>query len=147
MSEDQLQEKSTPGKYVFGAFPLYEHKTPEFRESNGYPYIKYGDDNSYPDYLVYLYNRSAIHNAIVNGKTRFILGRGWQPAEGAKDANLSRFMGRVNPSDTLNDLTYKTILDRLIFGGYALRVLWMGGKITTIYHQPFQTIRTNVEQT
>lgn len=146
MTEVAQHEKPIQDKYVFGAFPLYEHKTPEFREINGYPYIRYGDDNSYPDYLVYLYNRSAIHNAIVNGKTRFILGRGWQPVDGVNDANLKRFLGRVNPSDTLNDLTYKCILDRLIFGGYGLRVLWMGGKITTIYHQPFQTIRTNLDQ-
>lgn len=145
MTEDQQQGKSTPDKYVFGAFPLYEHKTPEFRESAGYPYVKYGDNNDYPDYLVYLYNRSAIHNAIVNGKTRFILGQGWQAEGDKKDANLQRFLNRVNPSDTLNDLTYKAILDRLIFGGYALRVLWLGGKITTIYHEPFQKVRTNVD--
>jgi len=147
MSENLQPEKSTKDKYVFGAFPLYEHKTPEFREKSGYVYVQYGDDNAYPDYLVYLYNRSAIHNAIVNGKARFINGLGWQVSDGMVDGNLTNFMSRVNPSDDLNELTQKAILDRLIFGGYALRVLWMGGKIVNIYHQPFQTIRTDAEQT
>lgn len=147
MNGQQPQEKSTQeAKYMFGGFPLYEHKTPEFREWKGKPYVMYGDDNAYSDYLIYLYNRSAIHNAIVNGKVRFILGQGWAVEDGAADSVARAFMARVNPSETLNDLTYKVILDRLIFGGYALRVVWLGGKIVNVYHQPFQTIRTNVKQ-
>jgi hypothetical protein len=153
MSEQQQPERSirgrkdrkNEGKYHFSDFPLYEHKTPEFREKQGGSYVYYGEDNAYPDYLVYLYNRSATHNAIVTGKTRFVLGRGWIIKDGVNDPKLMDFMRRVNPSDDLNELSYKCILDRLIFGGYALRVIWMGGKIVSIYHQPFQTIRTNVD--
>lgn len=145
MSEEQQQEKYTQGKYLFSSFPMYEHKTPDFREKKGYEYVRYGEDNTYPDYLVYLYNRSSIHNAIVNGKTRFILGQGWTLANAGTDATLSDFLNKVNAVDTIDELTYKCITDRIIFGGYALRVNWMGGKIVSMYHQPFQTIRTNAQ--
>lgn len=145
MSEAQPQETSTQGKYLFSSFPLYEHKTPEFREAKGYEYIRYGQDNTYPDYLVYLYNRSSIHGAIVNGKKRFILGHGWKMKNNATDMNMARFLRNPNSFDTLDEVTDKCILDRMIFGGYALRVVWFGGRITNVYHQPFQTIRVGAE--
>ena len=145
MSEEQQQEKSTPDKYSFSSFPMYEHKTPDFREKKGYEYVRYGEDNTYPDYLVYLYNRSSIHNAIVNGKSRFILGQGWAMAQASGESVLNDNIRRINAVETIDELTYKVILDRLIFGGYALRVNWMGGKISSIYHQPFQEVRTNTQ--
>jgi len=140
MSEEIQQEKSTTDKYQFGAFPLYEHKTPEFRERTGYKYIFYGDDNAYSDYLIYLYSRSAIHNSIVNGKTRFILGRGWKSEDESE-------VVKPNLKETLDEMTHKVILDRLIFGGYALRIVWFNKKIISIYHEPFQKIRANSSQT
>lgn len=149
MSVEQQQEKSTQDnipKYVFSSFPMYEHKTPDFREKKGFEYVRYGEENNYPDYLVYLYNRSSIHNSIVNGKTRFILGQGWTLANASADTPLSDFLKRINAIDTIDELTYKCILDRIIFGGYAVRINWMAGKISSIYHQPFQTIRTNTQQ-
>lgn len=146
MNEEVQQEKSTPDKYSFSSFPLYEHKTPDFREKKGFEYIRYGEDNTYPDYLVYLFNRSTIHNAIVSGKTRFILGDGWRlNGLGVQDVT-DEFLKRVNAIESIDDLTYKVILDRLIFGGYALRINWLGGKISSIYHQPFQSVRTNAQQ-
>ena len=136
MTEEQRHEKSTNDspKYVFSSFPMYEHKTPDFREKKGFEYVRYGEDNTYPDYLVYLFNRSTIHNSIVGGKVRFILGRGWTYANASADTQLSDFLKRINAIDTIDELTYKVIMDRLIFGGYALRINWMGGKIASIYH-------------
>lgn len=145
MSEEQQQEKSIQDKYSFSSFPMYEHKTPDFREKKGYEYVRYGEDNTYPDYLVYLYNRSSIHNAIVNGKSRFILGQGWAMAQASGESVLNDAIRRINAVETIDELTYKVILDRLIFGGYALRINWMGGKISSIYHQPFQEVRTNTK--
>jgi len=145
MSEEQQQEKSIQDKYSFSSFPMYEHKTPDFREKKGYEYVRYGEDNTYPDYLVYLYNRSSIHNAIVNGKSRFILGQGWAMAQASGESILNDAIRRINAVETIDELTYKVILDRLIFGGYALRINWMGGKISSIYHQPFQEVRTNTK--
>jgi hypothetical protein len=145
MQETPQQESLTSDKYVFGSFPLWEHKTPEFREKKGVNYIYFGETNDYTDYLIYLYNRSSIHSAIVNGKTRFILGGGWEVKGGNINPELTKFINNPNPNDSMDELTQKSILDRKIFGGYALRVIWMNGKIVNLYHQPFQTIRTNAD--
>ncbi len=43
---------------------LGEHKVPDFKVVRNEDWIKYGSDNSYPDYLVELADRSATHSAL-----------------------------------------------------------------------------------
>ena len=74
---------------------LDAHKPPQFKEVKGKDYIAYGNDkdwkNRYPDYLLHLYNRSAKHNAIVNGKADYIFGNGWAVDDkGLNTLNLAK---------------------------------------------------------
>ena len=50
----------------------FESKLPEYKVVNGKDYVMYGENNRYPDYLLEMYQRSAKHNAIVNGKVNYI---------------------------------------------------------------------------
>ena len=50
----------------------FESKLPEYKVVNGKDYVMYGENNRYPDYLLEMYQRSAKHNAIVNGKVTCI---------------------------------------------------------------------------
>lgn len=146
------QEKSTRGHKRFSAFPLYEHKTPIFKENERTGYVDYGQDNNYPDYLVYLYNRSAIHATIINSKNRYIIGEGWQvnPMLSTIDAaKATKAMKSVNSYQTLNELTEELGLEKLVYGGYAIRGKWnpLTKDIAWIKVQPFDTIRTNKQKT
>ena len=51
-----------------------DSEIPVFKESRSKDIIMYGKDNNYPEYLTYLYNKSAKHNAIINGKSNYIFG-------------------------------------------------------------------------
>jgi hypothetical protein len=128
----------------------FETKLPEYKVANGKDWVMYGEANRYPDYLLEMYQRSAKHNAIVNGKVNYITGKGWTyeadqvPSEMLGE--LNRLMENPNPYDDLNDILYKTALDFEIFNGFALEIVWnMHGKISQIAHKNFGNLRRNVD--
>lgn len=128
----------------------FETKLPEYKVVNGKDYVMYGEHNRYPDYLLEMYQRSAKHNAIVNGKVNYITGKGWTyeadkvPSE--MIGELNRLMENPNPYDDLNDILYKTALDFEIFNGFALEIVWnMNGKVSQIAHKNFGNLRRNVD--
>jgi hypothetical protein len=144
--EDKSQERSTNANYSFSTFPLYEHKTPIFKENERTGYVDFGQDNNYPDYLAYLYNRSAIHASIINSKRRYICGNGWELLPNLTTIQAAKAMdlaNNVNTFQTLDELTEMLMLEELIYGGYALRVKWFEGRIISLKVQGFDTIRTN----
>ena len=113
---------------------LSEHKTPIFREVSSKPFIYFGKNNDYPDYLMKLYSRSAKHNAIVNQKAFYIFGQGSE--EGKVIVN--------DEKETLDDVMRKAIIDFELFGGYALEAVWaLGGKTVQLRHVNFSHIRRN----
>ncbi|WP_212005747.1 hypothetical protein [Chitinophaga sp. HK235] len=122
---------------------------PAFVEKKGKEYILYGEDNCYPDYLLYLYNNSAKHSAIINGKRDYVCGKGWvvadesiPPAEAVKACT---FINRVNSDgESLNDVSEKVELDLEIFNGAYLQITWNKvGQIAEIYHLDYTTGRSN----
>ena len=109
-----------------------DSKIPVFKESRNKDYIKYGDKDEYPDYLTYLFNKSAKHSAIVSGKAFYIFGEGYENGE----VVVNRL------GDTLNDISKKSILDIEIYGGYRWEIIWNAGrKVCEIYHVDYTTIR------
>lgn len=122
-----------------------EARQPEFKEKKGIDggYIKYGENNDYPEYIVDLYNKSSKHSAIIKSKVHYITGNGWS---GEPDAQA--FIDKVNRVESLNDLTRKVSLDIEIFGGAYLEIIWgIGGSIAEIWHCDYVKIRTNKDNT
>lgn len=104
---------------------------PRFKEVRGKDYIQYGEDNAYPEYLTYLYNKSAKHNAIIGGKANYIFGKGYE--------NGNIIVNRLG--ETLNDISRKCILDVEIYGGFRIEVIWDRiGRIGEMYHTDYNTI-------
>ena len=135
-------------------FNFEANKPPVFKEERGKDYIVYGTEapykNLYPDYLVELYNTSGKHNAIINGKTNYISGRGWkidQTVRTLQDkVKLENFINNVG-NDSLFELTKKIVKDNELFGGYALEVIvTKDGKGLIINHIDFGYIRVGVEE-
>jgi DNA-binding Lrp family transcriptional regulator len=121
----------------------YQHKVPIFDERNGQDFINYGIENDYPYYLLNLYRRSAKHNAIINGKVGFILGKGWS-SEDPKAAAFIDSPNFPNAYDSLDDLTQKTTMDLEVFNGMALYVTWANdGTIAALEHCQFEKVRVN----
>lgn len=130
----------------------FETKLPEFKVVNGKDYVLYGEKNDYPTYLLEMYQRSAKHNAIVNGKVNYITGKGWTyNAEGLANeqlAEIERFLANPNPYDDLNDVLKKCALDFELFNGMALEVVWnMQGQISQLSHVKWSNLRRNTDGT
>ena len=126
------------------------HKPPTFKEKKGVDYIQYGIDrpwaNRYPDFLIDLYNRSAIHRAIVNGKSKYIAGEGWKVTKELPLSMLTEVNGFINNAgnDSLFELTSKIAKDRELFGGFALQTVWDRKKEkVSIYHIDFSKLRVS----
>jgi hypothetical protein len=107
--------------------PLFEDvKNSEFVQ---YGYVARGDkeakkwNNLYPDYLLYLYNRSAKNNSIINAKNKYIVGQGWSFNNTGltfqQRTNLKAFSRSLEKSKITRDLS----LDRTIFGGFACEII------------------------
>ncbi len=132
---------------------LQAHKTPVFKEEKSKEWIIYGADkeggyyNNYPGYLLYLFNRSSKHNAFINGKVLYICGAG----VGFDSTDLSiqdiaianDFLNKENTNfDTLKDIVKKCVLDKKLFGGYYLEVIWnKAGNNFELLHFPYNNLR------
>jgi hypothetical protein len=127
-------------------------KVPQFVEQKQKDWVKYGEENNYPQYLVLLFNRSAKHNAIITSKQLYIAGKGWifgqSTMQGEEVVSLQAFIDNPNPYETLNDLSKKTILDNELFGGCYLKVVaTKGNKGVQIYHVDYCDVRSNDDNT
>jgi len=122
-----------------------EARQPKFAEKKGIDggYIKYGENNDYPEYIVDLYNKSSKHSAIIKSKVHYITGNGWS---GEQDAQS--FIDYANRVESLDDLTRKVSLDIEIFGGAYLEVIWdLTGNLAELWHCDYIKIRTNKDNT
>jgi hypothetical protein len=126
----------------------YQHKVPLFVENKSQQWVSYGVENDYPNYLLNLYRRSAKHNAIVNGKVGYIVGKGWT-AENETPAAKAFIDSPTFPNayDSMNDLTQKLTLDMEIYNGFACEVTWSrGGGIAEICHVDFHRVRADKDE-
>lgn len=122
-----------------------EARQPEFKEKKGIDggYIKYGENNDYPEYIVDLYNKSSKHSAIIKSKVHYITGNGW-----SGEADAQSFIDKANRVESLDDLTRKVSLDIEIFGGAYMEVIWdLAGNLAEIWHCDYVKIRTNKDNT
>jgi hypothetical protein len=99
-------------------------------------YIKYGDDNLFPQYLIDLYHSSATHNALTTSIAYMIYADGVQ-------ANTTEAQLRLGEWG-LDDELRKACLDLKIQGGFALELVWSIDRttITSVRHCPFENIRS-----
>lgn len=113
-----------------------DSKVPEFKEVRNSDYVRFGEDDNYADYLIYLLNKSAKHNSIVNSKTTYIYGGGLKTEvpEPAVDAFIKRY----------DSLIKKVIFNTEAFGGgYLQAIPTRDGTGFGFYDVSFQRIRTN----
>jgi len=127
-------------------------KVPTFVEVRGKDWVKYGETNDYPQYLVLLFNRSAKHNAIITNKQLYIKGQGFtfnaNGMEGEDQALLKTYVDSPNPYETLEDLLAKTTLDVELFNGCYLKITKSKDKKKNyISHVDYCKVRSNEDNT
>ena len=127
------------------AFSIFEQPVkviPTFveKENTGKPYLNYGVDNRFPNYLWDLYMRSALLQSIVNGTADYANGNGITYAENANVQRLAKVANK--DGETLEDIVKKITIDYLVFGGFAFQVIYNKmGEIGEIYWLDFRNCR------
>lgn len=140
-------------KYTFYTTePISSYKVPIFEKERNKDWVKYGEDNAYPQYLCDLFNKSAKHNAILTAKQKYTFGRGLKITdnqEGESAVKAQKMLLNPNRFETLDDIFGKVALDKRLYGGYAIQVVWSkaSGRISELYHMDFAKIRSNVDNT
>lgn len=140
--------KATGDDFDIVVLNFADSKLPEFKEVNNKEWILCGEGNNYPEYLVYQYNKCGKHRAIINGKTKYIIGGGLEgvgsfaPSVAADGSKIPAVC--VNRSkETMYDVLKKSIKDIEIHGGFRWLITWNQlGKIAEIYHEDFAKFRT-----
>jgi len=123
------------GKLNFTQEPLL----PVFSETfQRYPWVFYGEQNLMPQYLISRYNNCAIHKAVIISKKEQICGDGIVSLN-----NPMATVNLINPSERVMDVYAKCALDLVLFGGYAMNVVWSRDRetIAEIYHIDFSRLR------
>ena len=112
------------------------------RVNSSKPYLNYGDNNQFPNYLWELYLRSALLQSIINGTTDYAVGDGIIYSENPVVQKLKENANK--DGETLDDIIKKIIGDYNIFGGFALQVIYNKiEEINEIYWLDFRNVRTN----
>ena len=104
-------------------------------------FLNYGNNNQFPNYLWDLYLRSALLQSIINGTADYAAGNGLVYNELIQNADFINKDG-----ESLEDIVKKVTVDYLIFGGFALQLIYNKlGEISEIYWLDFRNVRLNKE--
>lgn len=126
---------------------LSNHTQPIFSYTSSKDWVEFGEFNNYPDYLIDLYNRNAIHGAIVKGKSAYVYGKGLDYHKSditsvVELARLQLFLDNANRYETWNDVLEKTCRYFELFNGYAWQIIWSHNqKIAEVYCMEFSKLR------
>ena len=106
---------------------------------NRLDYVLYGEGNLMPQWLISRYNNCAIHKAIVTSKKEQIMGDGIVSLN-----NPMATIYLINDKERMDEVFEKCALDLVLFGGFALNVVWSRDRktIAEIYHIDFSRIRS-----
>lgn len=122
---------------------LSQIKLPETKETivSNCKYVKYGDDNHFDYFLQTLKESAPLHNAILTSKINQAYAEGLKME--TDNLNMKLFNSHCNSDETIDELYYKVLSDFILFGGFYLEVIWdESGKLNSIYHLPYSTIRS-----
>ena len=124
-------------KMSFSFIPRANKEIPVPKESKtGKKYVTWGDQNTYPEYLWDLYNRSSLLQSIINGIGDYVHGDGV--------TNVDPSINYVCNKDgqTLDDVIDQVMQDYLIFGGFALNIIFnYEHQISEIYWLDIRKVR------
>ena len=134
-----MDEKNKYGLHIHDFNAAY---VPQYQEViKNKPWVFYGEDNLFPNHLLTIYQYSPITRACANATMYGVKGKNLIVKEG--DPNR---IGMANRSETLYEVFEKCVVDRIIFGGYALNIVKSNdGGIAEIYHTDFSRLRAGKE--
>jgi len=118
---------------------LASHTTPQVVEDNRKQWVAYGEDNNYFQYLIDRYNGSATNNAIINGMSELIYGKGLYATDAQRKPDQYAQMKSLFSRTCMRKVTF----DLKAMGQAAFQVIYNKdkSKIVQVEHMPIETLR------
>ena len=140
------QNKPSRAGFSFAAIdPYVDNKMilPVERFVSGKDLVEWGNRNSYPDYLLDLYNNVPTLRSIINGNIDFITG---------DDVSILPLTDNLpngqmnNRGDSIREQIKDISKDYEIYGGFALQIIRnLIGMVAEVYYIDMRYLRTNKE--
>ena len=116
---------------------LSKYTSPEVVEVKNKDWVNYGSDNNYFGYLIDRYVGSTTNNAIINGMSKMIYGKGLDATDSSRKPEQYAQMRSIISKDCLKS----AVMDRKLLGMASLQVTYDKGLVKKITHFPMQTLR------
>jgi hypothetical protein len=118
---------------------LSTYTTPDIVEKSNKEWVSYGSDNNYFKYLIDRYNGSPTNNAIINGISEMIYGRGLDALNSNKKPEQYAKMISLFHKDMVRKLCY----DLKLMGQCAMQVIYSKDRktIARVEHIPVENLR------
>ena len=116
---------------------LSTYNRPQITEDKKKEWVNYGTDNNYYQYLIDLYTNSTTNNAIINGVSGMIYGKGLDALDSSTKTDEYAAMRSIFHNQCLK----KVSLDLKLLGEASFQVLYKDGKVVRAEHFPRQTLR------
>ena len=118
---------------------LSNYTSPKVVEVRNKEWVSYGDDNDYYQYLIDRYNGSPTNNAIINGISEMIYGRGLDATDSNKKPDQYAQMVALFHKDCVRKLAY----DLKLMGQCAMQVIYSKDrtKVARVEHFPVNLLR------
>jgi len=116
---------------------LSSYNRPKVQEDKKRKWVAYGDDNNYYQYLIDLYTNSTTNNAIINGVSNMIYGKGLEALDSSTKTDEYAALRSIFHDKCLK----KVSLDLKLLGEASFQVLYKDGSVVRAEHFPRQTLR------
>lgn len=116
---------------------LSSYNKPKVVEDKKKEWVAYGDDNDYYQYLIEQYTNSTTNNAIINGVSNMIYGKGLDALDSSTKTDEYAALRSIFHNECLK----KVSLDLKLLGEASFQVLYKDGKVVRSEHFPRQTLR------
>lgn len=134
---DAQAHKAVPMKF-YAIDRVFQHELPRPTEkwAGDKKYMTWGDNNTFPDYLLSLYSDVTTLRAIVDGARDYVVGN---------NVTTQLLGNRMNRSgETVRDLVYKAAFDWFLFHGFAFQVIRNNaGQVAEVHHIPINYLRAS----
>lgn len=118
---------------------LSTYTSPEIVEKSNKEWVAYGTDNNYFQYLIDRYNGSPTNNAIINGISEMIYGKGLDALNSSKKPEAYAKMMTLFHKDCVRKLCY----DLKLMGQCTIQVIYSKDRKTVaqVEHIPVENLR------
>ena len=118
---------------------LSSYTSPEIVEKSNKKFVAYGSDNNYFQYLIDRYNGSPTNNAVINGISQMIYGKGLDALDSSKKPEQYAKMKSLFNNDCIRKLCY----DLKLMGQCTLQIIYSKDRksIAQVEHIPVENLR------